>query len=319
MKRRLIIAFFAVVLAFGALATIGRFVTPSRFGEWTQADAFPPLPSLADCAPADAAQRRALEFAIGTLEYAARDMELLPLKIGAEKILARGFYRRTGRDAILACPPDGLYDRVAKVFADPEVISGRWEEYQLQLAARLADPPDAVIAAVGKSAFNSAPQESEYRPRQDIRPLARAVLAGFGTRAADFADQAFQEMSSRDSLGTGAAQVAAATRPGEALPRVEALMTGILASVPPGETVPWHTKNRLYELAYAIMASGPQGAAHDGPLKTLMGREVESFAPPFGMLSLQPKRMCKVLARIEGNVALVPYTYCLDSAVPMDA
>jgi hypothetical protein len=150
--------------------------------------------------------------------------------------------------------------------------------------------------------------------------LARATLASLGHAAArPYADQAFRLISGDDALGTGAAQVAVASGHPGALELVEKLMAEALASVPFGRAVPWHTRNRLYELAYALALGGDEARLHAVPLRQLMEREVQSWAPPFGMIELPPKRMCSVLAKIVSTAASGQEpSYCGEPGIAAD-
>jgi hypothetical protein len=195
---------------------------------------------------------------------------------------------------------------------------GRLVEYQLELAFRLPARNTNVVEAVGKSAFSSQVQESDIFKQRDIRPYARTVLASFGRDAQAFQALAYEQMSMEDSMGTGAAQVAAATRHPGALPRIERMMEEALAGVPVDGVVPRAVRDRLYELAWAIYFAGDAGKAHTKPIHLMMHRKVQSLAPPFGMVELRPKRLCNILAGIEGAESLKPYAFCLDDNVPFE-
>jgi hypothetical protein len=191
-------------------------------------------------------------------------------------------------------------------------------EYQLELAARLPVRSGHVVEAVGKSAFSPQIQESDVFKQRDIRPYARTILASFGREAKAFQALAYEQMSIDDSMGTGAAQVAAATGHPEALSRIERMMQDALTAIPPDEVVPRARRDRLYELAWAIYFAGEQGKSRTKPIHAMMQRKVQSWAPPFGMVELRPKRLCGVLARIEGPASLRRYAFCVDEKVPFE-
>jgi hypothetical protein len=129
------------------------------------------------------------------------------------------------------------------------------------------------------------------------------VLAGFGAAASPWSDLAFGLMSSADPMGTGAAQIAVGAGHPQALARTQALMLDLLDAVPDGRPVPYRARNRLYELAFALGMAGSVAVPYAGPLVTLLGREVESWAPPFGMINYRPVRMCVVGEYIGGRAA----------------
>jgi hypothetical protein len=156
---------------------------------------------------------------------------------------------------------------------------------------------------VARTAFHPYAIETEYpETKQDIRSFARTTLAGFGGAAASWADMAFQAISADDALGTSAAQVAVAGGHPQALDRVQGLFTDLLAAYS-DDPIPLRVRDRLYELAYAIAMGGRAAQTHAGPIHELLGRKVESWAPPFGMLELPPRRMCRVLEYIGGEEA----------------
>jgi hypothetical protein len=96
------------------------------------------------------------------------------------------------------------------------------------------------------------------------------------------------------------------------------MMEEILKSIPQDRTIPRNTRNRLYELAYAIYFSGEDAKKHAAPIRELMTRRVQSWAPPFGMVDLYPKRMCEVLKRIEGPDSINEYRFCVDDRLPFE-
>lgn len=197
---------------------------------------------------------------------------------------------------------------------------GRQVEYGLALASRIGEGRPEIIKAVAAVAFNEQPQESETLSNEDIRPFARTVLAGFGRQVAFFGDTAFALISSENSLGTGAARVAAAAGHPDALRKITSLMSELLSSIPADQAIPWDKRNRLYELAYAISFAGEPGRDHLEPILELMKRKVQSWAPPFGMVELSPKRMCDVLRRIstEKPERNESYPYCLNDEQPYE-
>jgi hypothetical protein len=275
------------------------------------------------CVAATGEERERFEMALRVLDVYGNDIN--SLSIGAEKFLATAFYRRHGsgaeryKNASRVCPPDGLYRRVADVMARHDMWQGRGRltEYHLELAWRIGEARPEIIEAVASVAFNETPQRSDLFSGKDIRPLARAVLASFGPAAAPYGDQAFAQISAEDAMGTGAAQVAVAAGHARALEKAASLMNGLLAILPEDEPVPWDKRNRLYELAHAIAFAGEAGRDHVAPLLALMKRKVQSWAPPFGMIELDPKRMCAVLERTAPDY-VSDYPYCADDSIPLE-
>jgi hypothetical protein len=138
------------------------------------------------------------------------------------------------------------------------------------------------------------------------------VLATFGLEAKTFGEQANKEMHMNNSLGTGAAQVAAATRYPNSLTRIETMMTQALEAVPTDRAIPYRTRNRLYELALALVYSGEEGRKHTKPIREILHRKVENPAPPFGMLEMDPWEFCDVLRHFEQDKIVQDYPACID-------
>jgi hypothetical protein len=285
--------------------------------QWQLAAAVPPNAPSA-CVSPNERERSLLELAVSAIEQSGEGNPNW-LDIGAQKYLARHQFRREGSHYIAVCTPAEVLRRVASAFEVRKGLGkGRLVEYQLELAFRLPTRSTNVVEAVGKSAFSSQVQESDIFKQRDIRPYARTVLASFGREAQAFQALAYEQMSMEDSMGTGAAQVAAATRHPGALPRIERMMEEALADVPVDGVVPRAVRDRLYELAWAIYFAGDAGKAHTKPIHLMMNRKVQSLAPPFGIVELRPKRLCNILAGIEGAESLKLYAFCLDDNVPFE-
>lgn len=244
-------------------------------------------------------QAKKFEHAVAALEHPDEKSHL----IEAAKLLTQY--------SLLLCPPPGTFERVSAALSrSPELFAGKLQKYQIDLAARLPSPSQAIVAAIGRAAFDNRPLNNEDLDPIDLRALARSTLASFGPKAEAYADQALAQMSDVNPLGTGAAQVAAATRPDEALPRISAFIQARLARVPLDGPIPWNLKNRLYELAYAISVAGPGRRGHVASIEAIMRRKVESWAPPFGMVQLHPKRLCRTLASVAGEDRAAAFDYC---------
>jgi hypothetical protein len=176
---------------------------------------------------------------------------------------------------------------------------------QLRLAAALGPRDQRIVDAVARTAFHPFPIETEYpETRQDIRSFARTTLAAFGDAATSWSETAFQAISAEDALGTGAAQVAVAAGHPQTLGRVHDLLANALEAYP-DDPIPLAVGDRLHELAYAIAMGGPRAREFAGPIHLLLARKVESWAPPFEMVELRPKRLCLVLEHIGGEEARI--------------
>jgi hypothetical protein len=305
-----------LVLSF-ASGWIGRSFYQPKHG--SLADATLPYPVARSCVPPDEAEHRLFDLAATLLELDNNGSSGW-LTLGAERFLATGVSRGLGTQAVFVCTPSDIFQRAQSAITAHGLFSkGRLIEYQLQLASNFTQPSPDIVEAVAKVAFDEQPQQSEVFRNQDIRPNARNVLARFGNRTAAYGGIAYAQISAEDAMGTGAAQVAVAAGYPNALERTEKVMQMKLDALRDVAVVPWQAKHRLYELAFAISLSA-DAAKHLDPIKVLMRKKVESWAPPFGMLPLDPKQVCSVLARIEEENApsMKEFVYCSDDRVPED-
>jgi hypothetical protein len=286
--------------------------------KWDQANALPPL-AREVCVEPTQRELAVYDLAASAIEHGDVG-EPNSLSIGATGLLAHGLVRAyPERGVTRVCIPSAALERASMAFNTRGRLGrGRLTEDELTLAARLPHVDAAVVDQVAKSAFSDLVQPSGIFARQDIRPLARTVLAGFWPAAAKYADKAYGEIAIDTALGTGAAQVAAAGGHAGAMPKVARLMEDAIAGVPYPKAIPYGLKNRLYELSWAVVYAGSSGRQYTSMIHTLMRREVESYAPPFGMIELAPKQLCTVLEKIEGPGALAAYPYCNDPKVPYD-
>lgn len=271
------------------------------------------------CVEPNADEMALFSVAVQTLEVVQG--RLNSLGIGAKQFLGSGLLRSSTEETVAVCDPEGTYDRVAHLVSEYRMLDpGRLTEYELNLAARFSKPDPYIVTEIASSAFNDSPQQSGIFDNRDIRPLARSVLAGFRDRSAEYADVAYKQMSANDSMGTSAAQIAAAAGHPLALDRIERMMADTLSALPKDGIVPWKTKRRLYELAYAFALVGERGKMHLAPLRQLMTMKVQSWAPPFGMIEHPPKRMCDLLIYIVGANSAddQAYPYCADDKIRYD-
>ena len=274
--------------------------------------------TLEKCVPPSQQEAELLELAVSVIEHEHAD-NLNALDIGAQKFLGNGLYRNVDKKSRPVCMSTSLLSRIALALERRNGFGkGRLVEYQLLLAAKLQHPGEALVNSIANSAFATVPQQSEYFKNNDIRPLARSVLASYGRAAAPYAEKAYQEMHGNSPMGTGAAQIAAASGHPHALGKVVVLIDEVLKSVEPGKSIPRAKRNRLYELAWAIAYSGERGRGSVGSIHKIMRMRVESWAPPFGMSDHYPKKMCAALDYLEGQGASAQYSYCNDENIVLD-
>lgn len=319
MKRRYVLTGF--VLMFLGGVGVGCLWTGSHKTETLNLASMPAIPIWKNpqCVPANINEREYFEMAASTLEHIAPQSANW-LAIGAERALGNDLYRsipsQLARPRV--CAPPKIYARVAATFVG-KPMKGRFDTYELELAAHMQSPPTEVVDAVAQVAFSPWPVIDDGlagKIQGDIRPFARTVLAGFGRQSTKYAREAFEQISDKNSLGIGAAQVATAEGYSEALSRIDSMMNQLRASAPDEKPIPLATRDRLYELAWAIYFSGDSAKDHTAPLIELMERRVQSGAPPFGHGDLHPKRMCEVLSRIYDDDKSVTskFAYCADDS-----
>lgn len=306
------------VLTFFAGFWMGNHRAASQKTASRELRALPAIPTWKNpqCVSANSKENEYFEIAASTLEHIAPNSPNW-LAIGAVRALSQDQYRSSpGQLGPRVCSPPAIYARVAAAYVGKS-MKGRFDHYEVELASRMQSPPTEVVDAVARVAFDPRPvidDGIDGQVKGDIRPIARTVLAGFGSESARYANTAFEQISSESSIGTGAAQVAAAGGHSEALSRIDSLMNELLATIPDDKPIPLATRDRLYELAWGIYFSGESAKDHVAPLIKLMGRRVQSWAPPFGMVSSHPKRMCEVLSKIYADAERVKsdFPYCAD-------
>jgi hypothetical protein len=315
--RKLLICFVTVVAA-AMLFELGRHQKiPSKTQNAEFEKAIPPRYPINSksnaCVEPNERERALIKTAVDVLAFSSKESGFL--STGAEKFLGNGLYRWDGSSSQRVCDIPEQMERASDLIRSSDHLRrGRIVEYGLRLIAKLPNPGETLAKVAAESAFNTSPQQSEIFPERDIRPLARATLASLGPLARPYADQAYAQISIDDAMGTGAAQVAVAGGHPNALQSVERLMAQKLASLPEGKAVPWDLRNRLYEMAYALAFGGTQAREHVAPLRDLMSLKVQSWAPPFGMVELPPRRMCDVFVQImQQPVNDLEFGFCSDN------
>jgi hypothetical protein len=221
--------------------------SPSVPAKQEYVDALLPYEPLQRCQPTPR-QLKLADLAATVIEMG--DDTTGSLTIGAEQYLS-----------LQPCLGPDTLRRVQSAWESNEKAFRKYRlvEYQLHLASRLPDPNDDIVRAIANSAFNAQPQESQYLARWDIRPLGRAILARhFGSRIREYSQTAYDQISSDNALGTGAAQVAAAAGHPGALDRIANVMDQTIARYPQGGmTMPSERYKRLIELLWSFEVAGP--------------------------------------------------------------
>jgi len=213
---------------------------------------------------------------------------------------AQDKHRQDGKEIMRICPNDEASEGIAQLTAGTPFwrvggFPGDHDVQHLRVARNVGPRRPEILSIVSETAFAERPVAGERLSLpQDIRALARVILAEYGTAAMPWSEQAFAAMGSRDELGTTAAQLAVATRHPGAMERTEQLLDGLLAQYPT-DPIPDHAWMRFYELAYALAAAGPEAKPFAGPITRMTCRTVKVWAPPFGNLALPPDEMNRVL------------------------
>ena len=201
-------------------------------------------------------------------------------------------------DGKAECLSEEFKQQISNAAANAKVwdygLAGR---ERLSLAQQLAGRDQAMVDDVARVAFALRPIEDGAST--DIRPEARSILASFGLRAATYKERALKLMNASDSLGTSAAQVAAASQDSIAVSAVADLLRGELKQAT-GKAVPRVQAKRIVELAYAIGAAEEAERPYANLLIAVLNRDVESFAPPFGIIERPPTEICRALKRVGG-------------------
>ncbi len=271
-----------------------------------------------DCVAPTFDENQVYESALGAIEIASQVLTRSRFVSGAKSLMATGFFRDLeDQRSVKVCPPADLYTRLKPVIEDS--LYRYFMQYeQLSLASKMPDPRPELVRAVASIAFSQKPHlESDdvAFAGEDLRPFARWVLASMHPVDNQYLSTARELINGDDSLGTGAAQVAASYRVPDVLAKVETLMSGLIKDSASADGIDVESRDRLYELGYALALAGKDASNYTGPLHTLMSGKVGSYSK-YGILYISPKRMCGVLRAIDGEDAIKPYEYCIDSNSP---
>lgn len=297
---------FALGIAFSQIffprtVTIGPLAEPSYFPPYLYQ-----MEGITHCASPDSSERERLEIAVRALETA--NLGFVYLRVGAERGLGGGLFRHStnGRSGVRICLPDDLAVRVGKSIEDRKLLDGHIGETEVMLASVPSSHSDYVVKQIAKAAFDpSAPSPRNF----DHRLLARTVLASFGSASHAYGARAFKEVNVDGPFGTTAAQISAAAHVPGALDKIDTLIKTGLAAIPEDKPIPLEIKERLYDLALAIYFAGPEAKNHIGSIEAIMTRKVESWAPPYGMISMPAEALCILVERIQIS-ELKKFPYC---------
>jgi len=224
-----------------------------------------------------------------------------------------GWHWALGPSATTArCPPaPELYGRIAPIPERADWLRYARDRNDLMLIEHL--PPSPYLARrLDELAFGS-----DALPHSalgyDNRPYTRMLLAYQGSYARPWAAAALAAIAPDTKLGTSAAFLAVSVAPDEALPRVAAAMHRFQAEAdarrvavpnvgPADRGFATRDGDRLYELAYAMVAAGPRAEPYSDTLVKLLDQKF-GVSSHFGLLLLEPKGLCPVARRIGGRAA----------------
>lgn len=198
------------------------------------------------------------------------------------------------------CVSDADKDQVARLTVGADAWRGLVGMSKLKLAFQLGPRDPVIVQSVGRHAFADRPIEESIF--QDTRVLARSVLASFGTEARPWLTQAMRQLSAKDSLGTSAAQVAAASGDPKAIRRVADVLRGAVDAEPKGQAISIEAGARITELAFALGAAREHARPYTPMIIELLNRDF-TIGSHFGPLELAPTSMCRVLSAIGGDDA----------------
>jgi len=238
-----------------------------------------------ECKPQNAKQREWTRLSLEVLE-----------KFPSSHDIYSGAALSFMRSDVSLCHDDGLDERAANAV----VASGhfpRWirSSRQLSVAHRLAPHNDQIVQTLGQIAFAEEPISNGTS--SDIRPRARSVLASLGPDVARrWSKSALTEMNGENSLGTGAAQIVAATGEPELVLRVADLLESQLPSEK-GSVLRRRHNRRTIELAYALGAAGESANPYLHLIQHFMTMKVEDTG--YGeIITRQPIELCRVYAKL---------------------
>lgn len=254
--------------------------------DWRSAESAYHVAYFEDCTPQSEDQREVTRISLRVLEKDTATSEMY-------RAAALGFMKSDNH----RCHDKDIDRKAAKLLVESGFFPRRIKDPRmLSVAHRLAEYDDRIVSMLEQIAF--APKPIENGTSTDIRPRARSILASFGADiAGKWKDRAIREMGSVDALGTGAAQIAAASAEADAVAAVAKLLEDQLPPDP--RTVLRLPENqRIIELAYALGAAREAATPYLPLLQRLMTMKVEVNTQTVGRVEVTPLEVCRAFLRI---------------------
>lgn len=201
------------------------------------------------------------------------------------------------------CPPTQFYADIAKAAVSAGIFDAVFLDRDATALAHRIGPQDTrIVDAIIRTAFYPGViREGGDTTGRDVRSYARLALVDFCKTIPIPASRALQQMSYETQSGRAAARVAIACGSQEALPIVSGWMQQLLDSAG-RRVIDQYKAAALFDLAHALETAEARAQPYSGPIITLFDREIQSWAPPFGMLNISPIWLCAVARRIGGAV-----------------
>ncbi len=277
-----------VAAAFASLVSSALLLTGCEQPreDWRSGESAYHVAYYEDCIPQSEEQRERTRISLLVLEKDAATSEMYR---GA----ALGFMKS---DTHL-CHDEDIDRKAAKLLVESGFFP-RWikDPRMLSVAHRLAKHDDRIVGMLERIAF--APKPIENETSTDIRPRARSILASLGSAiASKWKDRAIREMGSDDALGTGAAQIAAASAEPDAVAAVAKLLEDELPP-DPGTVLRLPENQRIIELAYALGAAREAATPYLPLLQRLLTMKVEVNTQTVGKVEVTPSEVCRAYSRI---------------------
>ncbi len=263
----------------------------NRSSEWpTSSDAAYAVALNPECIEPNATQREKTLLALEVLEVFDATSEIYK---GAALNFMRGDNWR--------CHDEGIDERAAFLLTESGYLQRNIRNRRLMsVAHRLVEYDLQIETALANLAFQSDPVASSVS--KDVRPEALSILASLSPqRTAKYKERAAALMGNKNSLQTGAAQLAAASGDPGVLKEVARLLEEVVPTKA-GTVLRRPENEHVIELAYAFLAAGEAANPYLPILDKLLSMKVES-ASHFGLLELAPRGVCRVYRGIGSEAA----------------
>ena len=277
-------------------------VSLERTAVWLPAPNWEGARLQTECRPPDELEQQRNQLALQLLATFRPDDTWSQLRASAINQFVYGNPGRKGEKEKV-CPPTHLYTDVAKAAVSAGIFNADFLDREATALAHRIGPQDSrIFDAIIRTAFHSGAIRIGGDPERDVRTDARLALVDFCKTIPVPAWRALQQMSYETQSGRASARVAIACGSQEALPIVSGWMQQLLDSAGDG-TIDQYRTAALFDLAHALETAEAKAQPYSVPIANLLDREIQSAAPPFGMLDLSPTRLCVVARRIGGAVA----------------